>query len=70
MQIKGKSDTKSDIMFSFQTKRGTLVVHVKWYFRFYEVPESVYLPLVQDRHTEDGESFLLSILLPSEYLNT
>ncbi|XP_067659372.1 arginine-glutamic acid dipeptide repeats protein-like isoform X3 [Haliotis asinina] len=35
------------------TKRDTLVVHIKWFFRLSEVPESVYQPLVQDRHTEN-----------------
>ncbi|OWF53622.1 arginine-glutamic acid dipeptide repeats protein-like isoform X1 [Mizuhopecten yessoensis] len=34
------------------TKRETLVVGIKWYFRLSEVPDSVYQLLVQDRHTE------------------
>ncbi|CAI9741342.1 arginine-glutamic acid dipeptide repeats protein-like isoform X3 [Octopus vulgaris] len=34
------------------TKRDTLVVNVKWYYRPSEVPYNVYQYLVQDRHTE------------------
>ncbi|XP_060073157.1 arginine-glutamic acid dipeptide repeats protein-like [Ylistrum balloti] len=34
------------------TKRETLVVGIKWYFRLSEVPDSVYQLLVQDRHSE------------------
>ena len=34
------------------TKRDTLQVHIKWFYRTSEVPEQVYQLLVQDRHTE------------------
>ncbi|XP_078335361.1 uncharacterized protein LOC111135789 isoform X2 [Crassostrea virginica] len=36
------------------TKKDTLVVTIKWYFRSSEVPDSVYQLLVQDRHTENS----------------
>ncbi|CAB4069133.1 RERE [Lepeophtheirus salmonis] len=36
------------------SKRDTLMVHVKWFYRTSEVPEQVYQLLVQDRHTEHG----------------
>ncbi|XP_052717384.1 arginine-glutamic acid dipeptide repeats protein-like isoform X2 [Crassostrea angulata] len=36
------------------TKKDTLVVTIKWYFRSSEVPGSVYQLLVQDRHTENS----------------
>ncbi|XP_056008556.1 arginine-glutamic acid dipeptide repeats protein-like isoform X3 [Ostrea edulis] len=36
------------------TKKDTLVVTIKWYFRSSEVPYSVYQLLVQDRHTENS----------------
>ncbi|ESP02503.1 hypothetical protein LOTGIDRAFT_171975 [Lottia gigantea] len=38
------------------TKRDTLVTDIKWYFRFSEVPFSVYTLLVQDRTTENSIS--------------
>ena len=34
------------------TKRDTLQVHIKWFYRTSEVPEQVYQLLVQDRHIE------------------
>ena len=37
-----------------QSKRDSLVVVVRWYYRPSEVPESVYQLLVQDRNAENG----------------
>lgn len=34
------------------SKRDTLMVHIKWFYRTCEVPEQVYQLLIQDRHTE------------------
>jgi hypothetical protein len=34
------------------SKRDTLMVHIKWYYRTNEVPEQVYQLLIQDRNTE------------------
>ena len=34
------------------SKRDTLNVHIKWFYRTNEVPEQVYQLLIQDRHTE------------------
>jgi hypothetical protein len=34
------------------SKRDTLMVHIKWFYRTNEVPEQVYQLLIQDRHTE------------------
>jgi hypothetical protein len=34
------------------SKRDTLSVHIKWFYRTNEVPEQVYQLLIQDRHTE------------------
>jgi hypothetical protein len=34
------------------SKRDTLMVHIKWYYRTNEVPEQVYQLLIQDRTTE------------------
>ena len=34
------------------SKRDTLNVHIKWFYRTNEVPEQVYQQLSQDRHTE------------------
>lgn len=34
------------------SKRDTLMVHIKWYYRTNEVPEQVYQPHIQDRRTE------------------
>jgi arginine-glutamic acid dipeptide repeat-containing protein len=34
------------------SKRDTLNVHIKWFYRTNEVPEQVYQVLIQDRHTE------------------
>lgn len=36
------------------TKRDTLTVHIKWFYRTSEVPEQVYQLLIQDRYTEHG----------------
>lgn len=36
------------------TKRDTLAVTIKWYFRASEVPDSVYQLLVQDRYNENS----------------
>ncbi|KAI9560663.1 hypothetical protein GHT06_011613 [Daphnia sinensis] len=43
-----------------RSKRDTLMVNIKWYYRPCEVPETVYQLLVQDRNTEQGNkiSFL------------
>ena len=40
---------------SLQSKRDTLMVNIKWYYRPCEVPETVYQLLVQDRNTEQGK---------------
>ncbi|KZS22035.1 Grunge-like protein [Daphnia magna] len=37
-----------------RSKRDTLMVNIKWYYRPCEVPETVYQLLVQDRNTEQG----------------
>ena len=34
------------------SKRDTLSVHIKWFYRTNEVPEHVYQLLIQNRHTE------------------
>jgi hypothetical protein len=34
------------------SKRDTLMVHIKWFYRTNEVPEQVYQLLIQDRNTE------------------
>ena len=34
------------------SKKETLMVHIKWFYRTYEVPEQVYHLLIQDRQTE------------------
>ena len=34
------------------SKRDTLIVYIKWFYRTNEVPEQVYQLLIQDRHTE------------------
>ncbi|XP_052832900.1 arginine-glutamic acid dipeptide repeats protein-like, partial [Octopus bimaculoides] len=46
------------------TKRDTLVVNVKWYYRPSEVPYNVYQYLVQDRHTETKSGIDLAIKDP------
>ena len=40
-----------------QSKRDSLVVVVRWYYRPSEVPESVYQLLIQDRNAENGMLF-------------
>ena len=40
------------------TKRDTLQVHIKWFYRTSEVPEQVYQLLVQDRQNRWGISAL------------
>ena len=35
-----------------QSKRDTLMVNIKWFYRVCELPENVYQLLVQDRTTE------------------
>ncbi len=37
------------------TKRDSLMVHIKWFYRTSEVPEQVYQLLIQDRRTEHGQ---------------
>ena len=34
------------------SKKETLMVHIKWFYRTHEVPEQVYQLLIQDRQTE------------------
>ena len=43
--------------FFLQSKRDSLVVVVRWYYRPSEVPESVYQLLIQDRNAENGMLF-------------
>eukprot|EP00094_Tigriopus_californicus_P007403 TCALIF_07126-PA protein Name:"Similar to Rere Arginine-glutamic acid dipeptide repeats protein (Rattus norvegicus)" AED:0.09 eAED:0.09 QI:267/0.5/0.33/1/1/0.66/3/0/919 len=38
------------------SKRDTLMVHIKWFYRTSEVPEQVYQLLIQDRHIESAGS--------------
>ncbi len=38
-----------------KTKRDNVVIEVRWYFRPNEIPDSVYIPLMQDRVTEIGK---------------
>eukprot|EP00095_Tigriopus_kingsejongensis_P001568 maker-scaffold907_size82601-snap-gene-0.22 protein:Tk01568 transcript:maker-scaffold907_size82601-snap-gene-0.22-mRNA-1 annotation:"arginine-glutamic acid dipeptide repeats protein" len=38
------------------SKRDTLMVHIKWFYRTSEVPEQVYQLLIQDRHIEAAGS--------------
>ncbi|KAK6177049.1 hypothetical protein SNE40_015234 [Patella caerulea] len=47
------------------TKRDTLVVDIKWYFRHSEVPYSVYTLLVQDRTTENKTGCDIALTDPS-----
>ena len=34
-----------------------MVIEVRWYFRPNEIPDSVYMPLMQDRITENSKFF-------------
>ena len=44
------------LFFSFpQSKRDTLMVHIKWFYRPCEVPETVYQLLIQDRTAVDTQ---------------
>ena len=48
---------KLAFFFFQQSKRDSLVVVVRWYYRPSEVPESVYQLLIQDRNAENGTVF-------------
>lgn len=50
--------SKLTSFFFHQSKRDSLVVVVRWYYRPSEVPESVYQLLIQDRNAENGTLFL------------
>ena len=38
------------------SKRDSLTVHIKWFYRTHEIPEQMYQLLIQDRHTEDRQN--------------
>ena len=42
--------------FPLQSKRDTLMVNIKWFYRVCELPENVYQLLVQDRTTEHDQA--------------
>ena len=46
------------------SKRDTLMVHIKWYYRTNEVPEQVYQLLIQDRTTEHNNLNRLQVQKP------
>jgi hypothetical protein len=41
-----------------KTKRDSVMIEVKWYYRPNEIPDGVYNPLMQDRFTENCKSQL------------
>ena len=49
------------LLLLLQSKRDTLMVNIKWYYRPCEVPETVYQLLVQDRNTEQGIGLLTAV---------
>ena len=50
------------------SKKETLSVHIKWFYRTNEVPEQVYQLLVKDRHTEH-KTFHKSLALAEKAAN-
>ena len=51
-----------------RSKRDTLVVCIRWFYRTTEVPETVYNFLIKDRYTEHGEAALYDPLVKSREL--
>lgn len=51
--------------FGFQSKRDTLMVHIKWFYRPCEVPETVYQLLIQDRTALDSQDTKSSLDIPN-----
>ena len=51
-----------------RSKRDTLVVGIRWFYRTTEVPETVYNFLIKDRYTEHGEAALHDPLVKSREL--
>ena len=50
------------------SKRDTLSVHIKWFYRTNEVPEQVYQLLIQDRHVEH-KTFHKALALAAKAVN-
>ncbi|CAF0905698.1 unnamed protein product [Brachionus calyciflorus] len=47
------------------TKRDLVMIEVRWYYRPNEIPDGVYMPLMQDRLSENSESLFFKLIILS-----